>query len=161
MSYRVVHTSLKELVVTAVIVRACSIVLLVLICRTPEATSAASLHTIAFPVPSQPPLVRFSGTIQSPNEMTADHQTLEIVSDAGQWQFTLDDVETLTYTTDPDWSILDDVVPRRLHFVGPDRLLHAIARAEDTGTPIRVRGRLYIASRMFLVTRVEHARRLG
>jgi hypothetical protein len=105
--------------------------------------------------------VRFTGTIQSSNEMTADHQTLDIVSDAGRWKFTLDDVETLTYTTAPDWSILDDIVPRRLHFVGGARLLYAIARAEDTGTPIRVRGRLYRASRMFLVTSVEYAWGLG
>ena len=143
------------------VVRTFSIIALAFVCSVPGVTYAASLSAVAFSTPGQPPLVRFTGTIQSSNEMTADHQTLEIISDAGQWQFTLDDVETLTYTTDPDWSILDDVVPRRLHFVGPDRLLHTIARAEDTGTPIRVRGRLYIPSRMFLVTRVEYTRRLG
>jgi hypothetical protein len=63
--------------------------------------------------------------------------------------------------TDPDWSILNDIVPRRLHFVGAERLLYAIARAEGTGKPVHVRGRLYRASRMFLVISVEYSRNLG
>jgi hypothetical protein len=53
--------------------------------------------------------------------------------------------------------ILDRIFPPALHFVGPDSLLRSLHTAAQTGLPIRVRGRLYVADRMFLVTAVEAA----
>lgn len=120
----------------------------------------ARAATVAIP-PQPPPLVRFTGIIRAAEAKTIAHHTLNIFADGEEWQFILYDVKTLTYTTDPDWSILNDIFPRQLHFVGPDDLLRLWHRAEQTGTPVDVRGRLYRASRMFLVTNVEATEKVG
>jgi hypothetical protein len=109
-------------------------------------------------VPGPPPLVRLTGTLEpTATKSGTGLRTLGLFTDEENWQLALHDVKTLTYTTDPDWMILNDIIPRKLHVVGPDSLVSALLDAERRRTLVSVTGRLYIASRMFLVTSVESA----
>jgi hypothetical protein len=119
-----------------------------------------SNYPVAVIIPGPPPLVRLTGTLQPADENPkTGARSLNIFTGDANWQFILHDVKTLTYATNPNWSILNDLVPARLHFVGPDDLLRALRAAEHGEAPVSVTGRLYISSRMFFVTGVEPAKR--
>jgi hypothetical protein len=99
-----------------------------------------------------------TGTLEpTATKSRTGRRILGLFTNEENWQLALHDVKTLTYTTDPDWMILNDIIPRKLHVVGHDALVSALLDAERRRTLVSVTGRLYIASRMFLVTSVESA----
>lgn len=101
-----------------------------------------------------PPLVRFTGKLKPAEENVSSLSAVRVTTENNEWQFALMDVATMTYTTNSDWSILNDIFPLALHFVGSAELLHRIDAAGQSGIAVSVGGRLYRSTRTFLVTSV-------
>jgi hypothetical protein len=126
----------------------------------PATAVAAHAEPFLLPVvlPSDPTLVRFTGTLGPVNEDAGSLATLRVATNTTEWLLTLQDVDTLTYTTNPDWMILNDIFSPTLQLKGPERLLHAVDTAARTGMPIRMRGRLYLTNDTFVVTSITPVR---
>lgn len=105
-------------------------------------------------VPGSPPLVRFTGTLLSPEEADTGIDTLSVSVEGKEWIFKVNRVRELTGPAHGQM-ILEDIFPPRLRFVGPDEFIVPLQQPGITEQVINVEGRLYIAHRMFLVTAVE------
>jgi len=118
-----------------------------------DSRATPRVQTIIFPSP--PPLIRFIGTLGPGGENASGLRTLTVMTDHAMWRFTLRDVVTLTSTGNPDWMMLDDIFPLRLHFMGSAVLLRAVDTTARAGTPTGVSGRHSTSNGTFLVTEVS------
>jgi len=101
-----------------------------------------------------PPYLRFFGTLLTtePQEKSELRPVLVSIGRT-EWVFHLEDVEALSGSS-PGSMILAQVFPRRLHFVGPAKLMQRLQDPAIAGRFIVVEGRIYISSRRLLVTGV-------
>ncbi len=110
------------------------------------------MHPPIVPHVEVPPLVRFTGTLHSPQEKgDGTVHTLTVFIEETEWQFRLTKVETLT-GTNYGWMILQDIFPPELRLSGPPDLLGPLEKPDIAGKPVEIEGRLYRADRMLVVT---------
>ena len=121
-------------------------------------STAALAQTIPLlPRIEPPPLVRFTGALLPLEE--AGHRglyALTILIKEKKWILRLAKVETLT-GTNRGWTILQDLFPPQVRFIGPEDLIQLLQKPESAGKLLTIEGRLYTGDRRFFIMAVGEA----
>lgn len=102
-----------------------------------------------------PPLVRIVGALAPLDEPPPRGlQTVVVTIKERKWRLRIREIKALTATTHQGWSLLKDLFPPRLRFVGPTNLLTRLQREDIAGIPLTLEGRLYVGDHMLYLTGV-------
>jgi len=124
------------------------------------APAGASAHwgPWMFSPPEPPPLVRLTGAlfpVQDKGELTGLYN-FPIFIGAQTWIFHVEKAQSLTGSILGS-SLLNDLFPMRLRFVGPKGLLEQIEAEAGPARTLTLTGRLYVSYNWLLVTSVQEA----
>ncbi|MBI3249378.1 MAG: hypothetical protein HYZ50_22990 [Deltaproteobacteria bacterium] len=103
----------------------------------------------------QPPQVHIRGVLVAPEDTQAtDSKTLAVHVGGKSWKLRIHEIETLTETGKSGWSLLNDLLPRRLHLIGPEDLLAPLRQETVAGKPLELEGHLYVGEQQLLLSAV-------
>jgi hypothetical protein len=111
-----------------------------------------------FSPPEPPPLVRLTGAlfpVQDKGELTGLYN-LPIFIGAQTWIFHVEKAQSLTGSIQGS-SLLNELFPMRLRFVGSKDVLRQIAAQAGPARTLTLTGRLYVSHNWLLVSSVEEA----
>jgi hypothetical protein len=97
--------------------------------------------------------VRIIGSLVSPEEKRGGLRTLTTHVKDKTWQLRIKEIKTLTGLSN-GWSLLNDLFPPKLHFIGPEDLLTPLRQEEIAGKLLILEGRLYVGDHQLYVTAV-------
>lgn len=102
-----------------------------------------------------PPLVRIIGALAPLDEPhPRGLQAVVVTIKERKWRLRIREIKALTATTQQGWSLLRNLFPPRLRFVGPADLLARLQQEDVRGVPLTLEGRLYVGDHMLYLTAV-------
>jgi hypothetical protein len=119
-------------------------------------TASGGMGPWMFSPPEPPPLVRLTGVL-FPLQEKAEHTglyTFPIFIGAQERIFRVEEARSLTGSL-LGTSLLNDLFPMRLRFVGRTEVLLQVEEMAASGRTVIVTGRLYVANNWLLVDSVE------
>ncbi len=105
-----------------------------------------------------PPQVRLTGALQPLEAKWHGGLDTLTVSIRGQEKLLcLTKVEKITGSSLDGWRLLQGLLPPQVRLVGPDALLRRLQAPKLEGVPLIIEGRLYVGSRILMVTAITEA----
>jgi hypothetical protein len=102
-----------------------------------------------------PPQVRMVGTLVPLEEKNPGKLKTLIVHVKGKsWKFRLEEITVLTAVTRSGWSLLNDLFPPKLHFIGAEHLLVPLQQDTIEGKQLELEGRLYVGDHQLFLSSV-------
>jgi hypothetical protein len=103
----------------------------------------------------QPPQVRIVGTLVPLEERKhGQFQTLTVHVRGKSWKLRIREITTLTASTRSGRSLLKDLFPPKLHFIGAEELLFPLQQDTIVGKQLELEGRLYVGDQQLLISHV-------
>ena len=103
----------------------------------------------------QPPEVRIVGTFATlEDKQRSKQKTLTVHVKGKTWKLRIREIKSLTNTTKTGWSLLNDLFPPKLHFIGADDLLTPLTENAIVGKTLELQGRLYVGDQQLLISAV-------
>lgn len=125
------------------------------LCFYPPSSTSAQVGA-GLPRFRQPPEVRIVGTFAAlEDKPRGNHKTLTVHVKGKTWQLRLREIKSLTNTTKTGWSLLNDLFPPKLHFIGADDLLTPLTENAIVGKTVEIQGRLYVGDHQLFVSSVQ------
>lgn len=132
-----------------------SLFLLVLSSFSPPRSLAFAQAGGGVPRLRHPPLVRIICALVPLDEpRRSGLQTVVVTIKETKWRLRIREIKALTATTNHGWSLLKDLFPPRLRFVGPADLLARLQQEDIAGLPLILEGRLYVGDHLLYLTAV-------
>ena len=88
-------------------------------------------------------------------DVKGDTKIYELWTEEDKWQFKVNKIRLMSSASVTGWRLLNEVYPRRIKLLGFDQMIKPLRQPEIGGKKFKLKGRLYINSRSFHLSRVE------
>ena len=89
------------------------------------------------------------------SDVKGDTKIYELWTEKEKWLFKINKIRLMSSASVTGWRLLSEVHPRRIKLLGTDQKIKPLRQPEIEGKKFKLKGRLYINSRSFHLSRVE------
>ena len=90
-----------------------------------------------------------------PLDEKGNSKTYELWNNEDKWRFTVTKAIVMSGAAVTGWRLLSEIFPRKIKLIGDERIIAPLKQAEIVGKNFKLKGRLYINSKMLHLNIVE------
>ena len=88
-------------------------------------------------------------------DVKGNSKIYELWIEEDKWQFKVNKIRVMSAASVTGWRLLSEIHPKRIKILGADQKIKPLRQPEIEGKRFKLKGRLYINSRSFHLSRVE------